>query len=74
MGDTVIPPDKAEPITCTFSETLFGARSTDIAALKQDLTKVIKGLTKDINEPGDRVDTLVRTSETQGEELDSKLM
>ncbi|KAJ1093009.1 hypothetical protein NDU88_006119 [Pleurodeles waltl] len=70
MGDTARTRDEAEPVTCTFPETLFGVLHADITTLKQYLPKDIKGLTKDMNELGDRVDNLERTSETQEEELD----
>ncbi|KAJ1155157.1 hypothetical protein NDU88_007892 [Pleurodeles waltl] len=63
-------PMKLNQLHALFLETLFGALCTDIATLKQDLLKDIKGLTKDMNELGDWVDTLERTSEAQGEELD----
>ncbi|KAJ1211236.1 hypothetical protein NDU88_006597 [Pleurodeles waltl] len=66
-GDATRTPDEAEPVTRTFLETLFGALRADIATLIQDLAMDIKGLTKDMNELGDRVDSLERTSETQGE-------
>ncbi|KAJ1127640.1 hypothetical protein NDU88_006036 [Pleurodeles waltl] len=70
-GDATRTPDKAEPVTHTFLEVFFGTLCTDITTLKQDLTKDIKGLTKDMNELRDRLDSLERTNETQGEELDT---
>ncbi|KAJ1166049.1 hypothetical protein NDU88_006459 [Pleurodeles waltl] len=71
MSDAINTTGDTEPVTLTFQESLFGALCTDIATLKQDLTKDIKGLTKDMNELGDRVDTLERAGETQGEPLDA---
>ncbi|KAJ1088334.1 hypothetical protein NDU88_001492 [Pleurodeles waltl] len=70
MSNSIISTDNTEPVTRTFLESLFGALCTDIATLKQDLTRDIKGLTKDVNKLGDLVDTLERTADTQGEELD----
>ncbi|KAJ1188658.1 hypothetical protein NDU88_005417 [Pleurodeles waltl] len=69
--DTVVSPNDAELVTLTFLEALFGALRSDIATLKQDLIKDIQGLKKDINELGDRADTLKGTTDAQGEELDS---
>ncbi|KAJ1081492.1 hypothetical protein NDU88_001674 [Pleurodeles waltl] len=71
MGDSIISTDDTELVTRTFMESLFGALCTDIATLKQDLARDIKGLTKDMNEVGDCVDTLERSSNTQVEELDA---
>ncbi|KAJ1097158.1 hypothetical protein NDU88_002285 [Pleurodeles waltl] len=71
MSDTINTTDDTEPVMRTFLESLFRALRADIATLKQDLTKDFKGLTKDMNELGDCVDTLERTGETQGEELDT---
>ncbi|KAJ1135505.1 hypothetical protein NDU88_001944 [Pleurodeles waltl] len=68
MSDTII---STELFTLTFLESLFEALRADITTLKQDRTRDIKGLTKDMNELGDRVDTLKRTADTQGEELDA---
>ncbi|KAJ1109406.1 hypothetical protein NDU88_006767 [Pleurodeles waltl] len=63
--------EDAEPVTCDFLETLFGALRTDIATLKQDITADIKGLTKEMNELGDWVSNLEQTSDAHGEELDA---
>ncbi|KAJ1212508.1 hypothetical protein NDU88_000163 [Pleurodeles waltl] len=71
MGDATRTTHEAEPVTRTFLETLFGALCVDIATLKQDLTKDIKGLTRDMNELGVRVDSLERTSGKQGDKLDA---
>ncbi|KAJ1087568.1 hypothetical protein NDU88_000735 [Pleurodeles waltl] len=55
---TAVSPNDAEPVTCTLLGALFGALHSDIPTLKQDLMKDTKGLTKDIYELWDRVDTL----------------
>ncbi|KAJ1134304.1 hypothetical protein NDU88_000756 [Pleurodeles waltl] len=70
-SDATKTTDDTEPVTHTFLEPLFGALCADIATLEQYFTKDIKGLTKNVNELGDRVDSLERIGETQGEELDA---